>query len=87
MATALEATFWQAVVNANGVRQVAQQAAFATYGFVPANLAAYKSALVSADTAFVTSVNSAASTAGITPNVVPLFRGALGPSVSAPIAS
>jgi hypothetical protein len=86
MATAAEATLWQAVANANGVKQVAYTAAFAAYGFVPANLATYKAALVAADVAFVTAYNSAASTAGITPNVVP-DENAFGPSVSATIAT
>jgi hypothetical protein len=87
VASAAEATLWQAVVSANAVRQAAQSAALATYAFVPANLAAYRAALVAADVAFVTSINSAASTASITPNVIPLFRGGFGPSISATIAS
>jgi hypothetical protein len=87
MATSAEAIYWQAVVNANGVRQAAQQVAFASYGFVAANLATYRAALIAADVAFVTAVDSAASTAGITPNVVPFFRGGFGPSISATIAS
>jgi hypothetical protein len=38
----------------------------------PANLAAYKTALVTADVAFIAAYNSAATTAGITPIVVEL---------------
>lgn len=78
MATAAEQTFYNAVVAANGVRQVAYAAAFTTYGFVAANLAAYKTALVAADVAYITAINSAASTAGITPNVVPETQGGFG---------
>jgi hypothetical protein len=36
--------------------------------FGPANLATYKTALVAADVAYITAVNSASSTAGITLN-------------------
>jgi hypothetical protein len=87
MATALEVGYWQAVVNANATRQLAIAAAFAAYGYNPSNLATYKTALVAADIAFVTRVNSASTTAGITPNAVPFMRGGFGPSVSATIAS
>lgn len=69
MATAAEQTFYQTVAKAEGVRQSAKAAAFATYGFVQANLAAYITALEAADNAYITSVNAAASTlnaAGIT---------------------
>jgi len=71
MATAAEQTFIRAVAIAEGVRQTAKAAALATYAFVPANLAAYNTALVAADVAFETAVNTAATTAGITPFVVP----------------
>lgn len=64
MATAAEQTFYAAVVKAEGIRQVARAAAFATYGFVAANLAAYLTALESADNTYMASVNSAASTLG-----------------------
>jgi hypothetical protein len=40
-----------AYAAAEGVRQQSKAAAFTTYGFVPANLAAYKTALVAADVA------------------------------------
>jgi hypothetical protein len=64
MATATELTLITAVRTAEGVRQAAKQAAFVTYGFVQANLAAYLTALEAADNAFVTTVQAAASTAG-----------------------
>jgi hypothetical protein len=69
MATALEQGFIAAVNKAAGVRQVAYASALASYapsGFgVFANLATYLAALVSADNTFYTSVQSAATTAGI----------------------
>lgn len=74
MATALEQGFIAAVRAAQGVSQVAYAAAFATYapsGFgVPANFAAYQAAIVAADNAYAVSVNSAATTAGISSSVV-----------------
>jgi hypothetical protein len=90
MSTAAEATYWAAVNAANGVKQVAYAAAFATYqaaGFTPGARSTYITALVAADVAFFASVNTAATTAGITPNVVPDLQSSLGPSVSATIAS
>lgn len=71
MATAAELTFINAVRVAEGVRQAAQAAAFTTYGFVAGNLAAYIAALESADNAYVTSVNSAASTLGAAGYTIP----------------
>lgn len=62
MATAAESTFYQTVAKAEAVRQAAKAAAFTTYGFVPANLAAYITALEAADNTYISSVNSAAST-------------------------
>src|SRR5712691_9830687 len=74
MATALEQGFIAAVAVAAGIRQTAYAAAFATYapnGFgVFANLGTYLAALVTADNAFYTAVQSAATTAGISPAVV-----------------
>jgi hypothetical protein len=64
MATAAEITFRAAVIKAESVRQTAKASAFTTYGFVPANLAAYLTALEAADNTFMASVNSAASTLG-----------------------
>src|SRR5258706_9369735 len=71
MATAAELTFINAVRAAEGVRQVAKAAAFVTYGFVQANLAAYLTALEAADNAFITSTNAAASTAGALGYTIP----------------
>ena len=68
MATAAESTFITAVIAAESIRQAAKASAFITYGYVPANLAAYKTALVAADVAYITAVNSASSTAAITFN-------------------
>lgn len=71
MATAAEFTFAAAVRAAEGVRQAAKQAAFVTYSFVAANLAAYITALEAADNAYITSVNSAASTLGAAGYTIP----------------
>lgn len=54
-----------AVALAEGTRQQSKAAAFVTYGFVQANLAAYKVALADADVAYVTAVNAAANTADL----------------------
>jgi hypothetical protein len=87
MALANEYTFFQAVAKAEGVRQVARAAAFtaqATNGSIPpANQAAYVTALEAADNAYVTSVNSAASTAGAVGTVI---GGQTGPAGQAFIA-
>jgi len=73
MATLLEFNFMSAVNSAASARQVAYAAAFATYapnGFgVFANLGAYQTALVAADNAFYDAVQSAATTASISPSV------------------
>jgi hypothetical protein len=71
MATATEFTLIAAVRAAEGVRQAAKQAAFVTYGFVQANLAAYLTALEAADNAFITTVNAAASAAGAVGYTIP----------------
>ena len=70
MATALEQAFIVAVRNAQGIRQQAYAAATATYAGVPANYAAYITALTAADVAYAVSVNTAATTAGISPYAV-----------------
>lgn len=79
MATALEQAFIAAVNKAASTRQVAYTAAFNTYapnGFgVFASLATYQAAIVAADNAYMDSVQSAATTAGITPQVVDEFQG------------
>jgi hypothetical protein len=62
MATSAQYTFIQAVAAAEGVRQTAKASAFTTYAFVPANLAAYKTALAAADVAYITAVNTARNT-------------------------
>jgi hypothetical protein len=65
MATPTELTFMNAVALAEGTRQAAKVAAFTTYAFNPANLAAYKIALEDADVAYVTAVNAARNTADL----------------------
>lgn len=59
MSFAGEQTFRAAVVLAEGVRQQSKAAAFVTYGYVAANLAAYNIALADADVAYFTAVNTA----------------------------
>lgn len=68
MASAAESTFINAVIAAESIRQAAKASAFTTYAYAPASLAAYRTALVAADVAYITAVNTAASTAGITLN-------------------
>lgn len=65
MALAAEIVFQNAVAVAEAVRQNSKAAAFNTYGFVAANLAAYNIALADADVAYITAVNSAANTADL----------------------
>ena len=65
MATSTELTFMAAVNTAEGVRQAARIAAFTTYAYAPANLAAYKIALEDADVAYTTSVNTARNAADL----------------------
>lgn len=65
MATAAEITFMNAVSLAEQTRQASKAAAFATYGWAPANYAAYKVALADADVAYITAVNAAANTADL----------------------
>jgi|SRR5215510_12155960 len=71
MATSAESTFIAAVRTAEGVRQVARAAAFTTYGFVQANLATYLTSLETADNTYISSVNSAANTAGAVGITIP----------------
>jgi hypothetical protein len=71
MATLLEYNLVIATFLAEQTRQTAKAAAFATWqatGFTFAARAAYVTALVAADVAYQTAVNSASSTAGITFN-------------------
>lgn len=65
MATAAELTYMAAVQLAEGTRQASKAAAFTTYGFVQANLAAYIIALEDADVAYITAVNTAKNAANI----------------------
>lgn len=69
MSTAAESTSIRSVAAAEGARQVSKASAFATYGFVQANLAAYISALSAADVAYFTAATSALNTAGLSGNV------------------
>jgi hypothetical protein len=78
MATALEQAFINSVTVASGVRQNAYTAANVAYAGVFANLGTYQAAIVAADVAFMVSVNTAATTAGISPNVVPEMQGMMG---------
>lgn len=85
MALLTETTFQTAVMVAESTRQSTKAAALVTYGFVAANLAAYKTALAAADVAYITAVNAAANTSG-------LLMGNLGetgpiPTVSATLAA
>lgn len=59
MSLATEQTYRAAVAVAEGVRQQSKAAAFVTYGYVQANLAAYAIALADADVAYFTAVNTA----------------------------
>lgn len=71
MATAAEQVFIRAVYVAEQTRQSSKASALTTYGGVAANLATYVAALESADNAYITSVNSAMSTAGAVGITVP----------------
>jgi hypothetical protein len=75
MATSTEITFMNAVAVAESVRQQSKAAAFVTYGFVAANLAAYKIALEDADVAYTTAVNTARNAADLQVGM----QGAAGP--------
>jgi len=65
MCTLAEQTFIRSVAVAEGTRQAAKSSAFVTYGFALANLSAYIAALSAADVAYITAVNSALNTAGL----------------------
>lgn len=65
MSSLKENTFIAAVAAAEGVRQTSKTAAFVTYGYVAANLAAYITAVAAADVAYITAVNAAANTSGL----------------------
>lgn len=59
MSLATEQTFRNAVYAAEGVRQQSKAAAFVTYAWTAANLAAYQIALADADAAYYASVATA----------------------------
>jgi hypothetical protein len=85
MATSAEYTFTLAVQKAEGIRQAAKAAAFATWAFGQSSaLTTYVTALETADNAYITSVNSAASTLGVIGSVYP---GQLGPAGAAVLGS
>jgi hypothetical protein len=69
MCTSLEQAFVRSVAAAEGVRQIAKAAAFATWAFQQgAPLATYIAAVSAADVAYITAVNSALNTLGGTGN-------------------
>ena len=85
MALLAEYVFIQAVQKAEGIRQTAKAAAFATWAYGQGSaLTTYASALESADNAYITSVNSAASTLGVIGLPTP---GQLGPAGAAALGS
>jgi hypothetical protein len=64
-----EQAFYDAVIAAESVRQSSKAVAQANYGFVKANYAAFVTALVAADTTYLTSIVTAATANGVNPNV------------------
>jgi hypothetical protein len=85
MATSAEYTFTLAVQKAEGIRQAAKAAAFATWAFGQGSAyTTYVTALETADNAFITSVNSAANTLGVIGLPTP---GQLGPAGAAALGS
>jgi hypothetical protein len=85
MAMATEYTFTNAVRKAEGIRQTAKAAAFATWGFQSGSaLTTYVTALETADNTYIASVNSAASTAGV---IGLPYPGQRGPAGAAPLGS
>jgi hypothetical protein len=75
MSTSAERTYHAAVAGAENTRQNAKSAAVTAYANNPANLGTFQAALIAADVAFINSVTSAASTAGI----------AVSPSLNGPL--
>ena len=67
--TTQEQLFYDAVNAAEGVRQNAKAKAQSDYGFVQSKYAAFVTALVAADTTYMTSITTAASTGGIDPQL------------------
>lgn len=85
MGTSAEYTFVQAVQKAEGIRQTAKAAAYATWAFQQGSpLTTYVTALESADNTYIASINSAASTLGVIGSVYP---GQLGPAGAAALGS
>jgi hypothetical protein len=85
MGTSAEYTFTAAVQKAEGVRQTAKAAAFATWAFQQgAPLTTYVATLESADNTYIASVNSAASTLGV---IGLPYPGQLGPAGAAALGS
>jgi hypothetical protein len=64
-----EQAFYDAVNTAEAVRQQSKASAFVTYGFVQSKYAAYVTALVAADVAFMSSVITAATAGGLDPQL------------------
>ena len=85
MALSAEYTFALAVQKAEGIRQTAKAAAFATWAYGQGSaLTTYVTALETADNAYITSVNSAASSLGVIGQPTP---GQLGPAGAAALGS
>ena len=57
MATSSEQAFVNAINAAELARQNAKSSAFTTYGFVKANYAAYVTALIAADVAYINAIS------------------------------
>jgi hypothetical protein len=77
MASAAEFTFIQATIKAEGVRQSAKASAFATFaaaGFTPGAFATYQTAVASADSTYLSSVQSAGVTLGETIGTLGTFQ-------------
>jgi hypothetical protein len=85
MAMGTEYTFTNAVRKAEGIRQSAKAAAFATWAYQSGTpLATYVAALASADNTYISAVNSAASTLGV---IGLPYPGQLGPAGAAAAGS
>jgi hypothetical protein len=84
MATSAEVTFLRAVYVAEQTRQLADRAAFTTWAYGTGGaLSTYTAALEAADNAYITAVNSAASTLGAFGITVPNA----GPSLQTPVVT
>jgi hypothetical protein len=89
MASSKEQAFIAAATAAQATRQVSYASAFATYapnGFgVFANLSTYLASLVTADNAFYTAMQSAATTNGISPSVMGSLYPGMWPTTTATV--